>query len=358
MTLDQSRSASEIDRLLNRLREVAPNNWWQKFLYHFTDVQNAVSILEQGALFSRNEAARQGIMVTDNASPGIIDRTSNRWKDYARLYFHPKTQTQYRNEGFRPMSHYWEGAHCPMPVFFLFDSQIVLSRADVRFSNGNLASDDSEVFDSINEERILQIVSSRQSEVIVPDALRLDAVRFIVCRSEAERETLLRLISPTTRARWERKFEIDNGRNWNIFFRDWPYVESVELNRSSIIFHFNLASDPNHNGPFNAVASITDTRSGKIYPCRPEELTAKCKLTLDGFPPLDDYSVKFSLDDHIAYAGRYQAQDQDDLPMVARVCGKMVSTPRPPHKTPLAPNPRTYAPKIDQKSLTSHLGQC
>ena len=311
MTSEQGRNSGDINRLMRRLRDVAPNNWWQNFIYHFTNVPMAVSILEMGALLSRSEASRLGVMATDNASQQVLGQTSDRWKDYARLYFRPKTQTQHRNEGFRPIRHYWQGAHCPMPVYFLFDSRIVLSRTDVCFSNGNLASGDSEVFANINQERILQIVSRRQSEVIVPDALHLDALKVIVCRSKAERETFLHLLSPTTRTRWEGKIEIDNG-NWDLFIKNWVYVKSVELERSSITFYFNFKSNLYQDGPFRSVVSITDNQRSQSFVARREDqFTAKSELGMEIYPPLDDYSVEFTLDDQIAYAGRYQDERQD-----------------------------------------------
>ncbi len=328
MTSEQGRNSGDINRLMGRLRDVAPNNWWQNFIYHFTNVPMAVSILEMGALLSRSEASRLGIMATDNASQQVLGQTSDQWKNYARLYFRPKTQTQHRNEGFRPMRHYWKGAHCPMPVYFLFDSRIVLSRTDVRFSNGNLASGDSEVFESINEERILQIVSRRQSEVIVPDALHLDALKVIVCRSEAERETLLCLLSSMASTRWEEKIEIDNG-NWDLFVRDWVYVESVGLSESSITLHFHLNVNTENSGPFRADLSITDVRGVEKHKWKSDNFVPSRKLVWDlrhfnimreiilhnrvlRNHLLDDGDlVQFSLDDQIAYAGRYQDERQD-----------------------------------------------
>ena len=331
----QIRNATEVDAFLENLKNAdwldAYRRWWPRFLYHFTDVRNAVSILERGALFSRIESLRQGVMATDNASQQVLSQTSDQLKNYVRLYFRPRTPTQYRNEGFRPISHYWQRAHCPMPIHFLFDSMTILIHPDGRFSDGNLASPGSQILSATeelnqmpfrdiyhdklppdDEVRRQQIVTRRQAEVIVPNRLDLTALRFIICRSQAERESLLHLLTSECRARWQSKIRIDPQRH--LFLKQWLYVESVELSSLSIVFHFNLASNPEHNGPFRAVVSITDMRSGKRFTWESEQFTSKSKLLLDGFPPLDDYSVEFSLDDQIAYAGRYQVQDPDDLP--------------------------------------------
>lgn len=337
MTDRQVRNATEVDAFLENLKNAdwldASRRWWPRFVYHFTDVRNAVSILERGALFSRIESLRQGVMATDNASQQILSQTSDQLKSYVRLYFRPRTPTQYRNEGFRPISHYWQESHCPMPVYFLFDSLTTLARPVSRFSDGSLASPSSRIFSTAeelnrmpfidiyhdeappdNEARRQQIVTRRQAEVIIPDRLDLNALKFIVCRSQAERETFLHLLTSKSRNLWLDKIVLENSRS-NVFFKDWVYVKSVELKSSSIIFHFNLTSNFELNGPFTAVVSVTDTQSGKGFSWRDVHFApVKPKLILRKLPKLHDYSVEFTLDDQIAYAGRYQAQDSDDLP--------------------------------------------
>lgn len=335
MAENQNTHVAKVETFLDNLKNAdwlgASRRWWPNFIYHFTDVRNAVSILEQGALFSRNESLRRGLMATDNASPQVIGQTEEQLKDYVRLYFRPRTPTQYRNEGFRPIRHYWQGAHCPVPVYFLFDSQTVLSLPKSHFSDGNLASHIHQILSTApeleqmpfidiyqdgslpdDEERRRQIISRKQAEIIVSNRLDLDALKFIVCRSEAERQTLIHLLTPQSRERWQNKVIVDPDQK--VFYKHWLYVATVELSDSSIVFNFNLSSDSEYNGPFHAVASITDMQNGKRFTWRSEQFIAKSKLKLSGFPPLDGYSIKFSLDDQIGYAGRYQAEDPDDLP--------------------------------------------
>ena len=332
MTESRTRNAKEVQAFLGNLRNSdwldSSKRWWPRFLCHFTDIRNAVSVLERGVLFSRNEVLSKGLMATDNASPQVMAQTREQLKDYVQLYFRPRTPTQYRNEGFRPSSKYDLDAHCPMPVYFLFDSQTVLARQDRRFSNGNLASPGSQMFSTteeleqmpfteiyhdaplpVDEGRRHQIITRRQAEVIVPNQLDLNALKFVMCRSPAEHETLIQLLTPKSGAQWQSKIRVDPQQH--LFFKQWLYVKSVEPSGSSIVFHFNLNSRSEYNGPFRAVALITDIRSGKRFAWRDHQFTAKARLTLDGFPPLDDYSVEFSLDDQIAYASRYQDEAQD-----------------------------------------------
>ena len=334
MTEDGTRNIKEVQAFLDNLRNAdwldASRRWWPRFVYHFTDVRNAVSILEQGALFSRNGALRQNLMATDNASQQVLAQTSYHWKDYVRLYFRPRTPTQYRNEGFRPSVHHALGSHCPMPVYFLFDSQTVLLYPNIRFSNGNLGSGHSEIFSTmaelrqlpftdiyhdaplpVDEARRQQIITRRQAEVIIPNRLGLDALRFIVCRSPAERDSLIHLLTPKYHDQWLSKVLVDPQHH--VFLKRWLYVETVEFSSSSIVFHFNLSSDSEYNGPFHAVASITDMPNGKRFTWQSEEFTAKSQLTLWDIPSLDDYSAEFTLDGQIAYAGRYR-NDWQGLP--------------------------------------------
>ena len=94
--------------------------WWQKYVYHFTDVQNAARILTDGIIYCRAEAVRRGRMVVDNASPEIIAQTRTEFTRFVRLYFRPRTPTQFRNEGIRPRTARVLGSHCPVPILFLF----------------------------------------------------------------------------------------------------------------------------------------------------------------------------------------------------------------------------------------------
>ena len=297
---------------------------WPDYLFHYTDIENALSIIREGALFSRNEAQSRGLMSTDNASPNIIDNTNDEWKDYVRLYFRPKTPTQFRNEGFRPIENRYQNAHCPLPIYFVFDSKEILTLPGCRFSDGNLAAASSNVFStaadlenmpfkhiyhegSIPKDARSQITFHKNAEVIVPNQLGLSALRYIVCRSQAEYETFLHLLPRNARARWRNNVRIDN--HWTrLFFKRWAYVESVELDSSHIAFHFNKSPEP-----FHAKVSVTDTLSGKQFALEDQELSVDNSLVfnLSDAAPLFDYFALLTLDGQIAYAGRYQS---DDLP--------------------------------------------
>ena len=165
MTRRQKPDSRRIARFLANLKKAdwlgTARGWWPDYLFHFTDIQNAVSILKTGALFSRLEAQNRNLMDTDNASQEILGSTDNEWKDHVRLYFRPRTPTQYRNEGFRPQEQRWQGAHCPVPIYFLFDSRAVLSHVDSQFTDGNLAASPEILSDAAGLERSRQVVCKR-----------------------------------------------------------------------------------------------------------------------------------------------------------------------------------------------------
>ncbi len=70
-------------------------NWWPKYVYHFTDVNNAVRIIRSGSLYSRSECLRLNLMAVDNANVEVIQQTQREHLDFVRLYFRPRTPTQF-----------------------------------------------------------------------------------------------------------------------------------------------------------------------------------------------------------------------------------------------------------------------
>jgi len=252
---------SHIEAWATRL---GPLRWWPRYIYHFTDVRNAVSILQTGHLYSRIEAERRGLMKVDNASPRIIEQTRPEHLKYVRLYFRPRTPTQYRNEGIRPICRrQLGGAHCPIPIYFCFDALMVLTLDEAEFSNGNMGSPrashngERDFFFSIPFHLVFhnrwftpderdEIVFHRNAEVLVPDDLPLESsLKFIACRSVAERQTLLHLLPSDLRRHWLPRIRLgDQG----LFYRRWSFVEEVVVIDDLVVFRCN----PNTQipGPF------------------------------------------------------------------------------------------------------------
>lgn len=190
-------------------------NWWPYYFYHYSDVTNVVSILRTGMLYSRSEALNRNLMATDNASEAVIQITNDGIEQMARLYFRPKTPTQYHNEGYKPPSARYQSidACCPVPVFLLFDAARMLEDPSVFFSDQTLAGMnpgelmqgiedfDKLPFDLIYHEGYFDgatkhdIIRRRHAEIAIKGGLDINRYfKGVICRSNTERKTLLYLL--------------------------------------------------------------------------------------------------------------------------------------------------------------------
>ena len=264
-------------------------------------------------------------MRVDIAAPDIIDHTDAEWQDYVRLYFRPRTPTQYLNEGFRPVSRLQLGAHCPVPVYLLFDAYQVLSRQDSLFTEGNLAAgaqpkqDIDELskmpFELIYHDTVLgpqevrKVVFHRNAEVLIPQRLHLRDVRHVFCRSQAEYETLRNLLPPRAWDRWADKVGV--VPRLNLLHGKWSFVEQVELADDQVLFRFNQATTT--PGPFAARGHIAvrSATGSRRYPWKDDEFMARdtLDLSLNNAGNPHDYSISLYLDDHLAFEGRHEDYD-------------------------------------------------
>ena len=154
-----------------------------------------------------------------------------------------------------------------------------------------------------------QIVYRRNAEVLVPERMGLESVRFIGCRSDAEYETLLHLLPKGTRSRWVSMIGV--RPNLRLFNKGWTFVEQTEMSDDQLIFRFN----PNTRtpGPFDVRVELTNQVTGQRYSWQDNGYRCRNSLTisLHRLSNPFDYTVRLFLDDQLAYANRYQS---DDLP--------------------------------------------
>lgn len=329
MTRVRKRSAPELSKLREHIENLqkAPwigssREWWPGYLFHCTDINNVVSILKSGELLSRVQVQQADSLRTDIAAPEIIASTNPRWQDYVRLYFRPRTPTQYRNEGIRPVELRELDSHCPIPVYLLFDSFSILSRQDSLFSDGNLASNPT-VMSKIDElrgmpfqqiyhdssielEEKAEIVHRRNAEVLIPQRLGLRAVRHILCRSEAEYQTLLNLLPSGAHRRWAKKIGIIT--EWALFNARWTFVRQVELGEKRVIIRFNDTTVT--PGPFCVRFEIQQrlTTEFRRHVLTKSEFYANdvWGISLKRLTNLQDYTARLYLDGDLAYEGRYE----------------------------------------------------
>lgn len=128
------------------------------YIYHFTHMFNAIEVIRTRKILSRNRANELGLLKYDAA--GSVVNRSAKAHPFARFYYRTGTQTQFYNECLgkdRKMDYYNSALNnglpmCPMPVFFKFDLQEVLSKhANLcSYSTGNLQTNWANVYKVID----------------------------------------------------------------------------------------------------------------------------------------------------------------------------------------------------------------
>lgn len=293
---------------------------WPLYLFRVDNVTAAASILQQGVLYSRNKALELDLLDHDSASPEVIGNSPEWIKEYVRLYFRPRTPTEYRSEGFRPQSQLEIGAHRPMPIVLIFSSIPILTATGTVFTSGNAATwhadrgDDIKFFRGIPFESVYhdsafrgsekrEIVHRRCAEVLVPHQLDLEHLKHIFCRSRAEYETLLDLLPSATRKIFSKRIGISD----RVHHRRWSFVESVDMTENRIRIQFSPASMT--PGPFDTRVVISDLAGKQLGRWRDAAFTANGTL---GFPlqKLGNptaYRLSITLDGALAYQGHFSA---------------------------------------------------
>ena len=109
--------------------------WWTQWLFRSDHVENTAAILNSGKLLSREAAESPHLIVKDSGNPALIRQLTPEQRRYVRLYFRPRTPTQYANEGIRPKDKIEYEAHMPVPVYLLFSIAMLMDEG-VQFTRG------------------------------------------------------------------------------------------------------------------------------------------------------------------------------------------------------------------------------
>ena len=222
---------------------------WPPRLFRHEPVENASLILRSGQLLSRNAA--QGLAPRDIADKQII-ASQIQAHTYARLYFRPKSPTQYHIEGIRKPGEYYRNdpdTHAPVLVILVFKAEGVLNQPGACFSDGNMQSPRTTVFyddpgfNGLPFDQIYHVVPVDQgsdtvrcrcAEALVPKSLTLDGcLQAVLCRSPAERATLLHMLGDQSE-RWAPIIRVYTEPG--IFENRYAYIDSVALSQTGVIF--------------------------------------------------------------------------------------------------------------------------
>lgn len=216
--------------------------------YHFTHMENAVNIIRSMKLQSRNYADGK----FSNSAGTNVHRTGKA-HGFARFYFMPKSPTQFYNEflGKDIDDKYYRRAlnlglpKCPLPVFFIFDIQELLSvMPDLcYYSNGNMQKDSSKCFKVVeNPNRIkareiyinnYETFDERQQEFLVEGELDFSKLKNvqICCFDSFQGEMLKQELKGT---KWENVVSVDPSlyehENKELFFKEDSETIEIKTN--------------------------------------------------------------------------------------------------------------------------------
>jgi hypothetical protein len=290
---------------------------WPARLFHHAPLENAIAILQAGVLRSRNDPLNPH--PRDVAAPDVINTRVDA-HNYVRLYFRPKTPTQYSIEGIRKINEcpYGEGTHAPFLVMFALDARTVLSQQDVRFSDRNMqigaaiSGDTEAYFSQIPFEKVFHegntggdrsITDARSAEVLASSPLNLrECLREIYFRSEPERDTVLHMLE-AQRDTWARICHVSDALK--VFQKRHTFVQDVTLTPEGITFLLN----PRHDlAKIKVAISIVDASGQTVADFYNDALDAR--------PPGNNrwiykhsladgtYTVDIRLEDQLAYRAK------------------------------------------------------
>ena len=269
-----ARSPHEIEEFTSILLTKLDSQYsqWKGYVYHFTHVENAVSILQEEKLKSRNSCHQ----FSDSAGANLIANTREDVKKFARFYFRPKTPTQWHNEGLgkRKGNIY---ALCPVPIFFRFNLERILKTHGNKcaVSNGNLAAnsfyygnsktfveqffDFGNVYSTLHKVGKETFLRASQQEFIVHNYLNFSELNLedisIICRTHQDKETLLNLIGRESKYASRIFKEREIVEDGSLFNHDNPYVK-VNDEVNFIDIQIDKYDEYNING--NLILKLTE----------------------------------------------------------------------------------------------------
>jgi hypothetical protein len=228
---------------------------WPSRLFHHSPLENAVAILTDGHLRSRND--RDNVKPKDVAGAGVIEARTHA-HDFGRLYFRPRTPTQWHIEGIRKPGEcqYGNDAHAPILIMMVFEARSVLTSEGVKFCDRNMQlgtaviGDTADYFKQIPFEKVFHdsgiggdrsIIEHRCAEVLVTSPMPLaDTLQWIYCRTEAEKLTLLHMLG-SARKDWKTKIQISD--DLLVFDRRFVFVEKVSIDSKGVVAHLSPRQD-------------------------------------------------------------------------------------------------------------------
>ena len=175
---------------------------WPGCLFRHEPLENVISILKSGSLLSRNDAAE---FIHNDIAPDEIINSQDVAHSKVRLYFRPRTPTQFHIEGIRKEGDYYLGKHAGFLVMLVFDAKSILTLPNTFFSCGNMQSTTSQIlngdieFDSLEFLNIYhdqanpsaEQIRQRCAEVLPVCPMDINQhLTFILVRTDSDLQTV------------------------------------------------------------------------------------------------------------------------------------------------------------------------
>lgn len=257
MALSEQVAAAHIAHWEAQLNQPWYNHrrYWPGCLFHHAPLENAVAILTSGMLRSRNDPANH---CPRDVAAREVNAARAHAHDRVRLYFRPKTPTQYHIEGIRKPGEckFGEETHAPVLVMLILDAQRILTLPGTQFCDRNMQrgdavpGDSEDYFAAIPFDKVYHegptggdelITSHRCAEVLPTSPLDLEqCLRAIFLRSEPERDTLLNLLGGR-RALWAEKCYVSDALK--VFEKRHSFVQDISLSQQGVVFTLNPRAD-------------------------------------------------------------------------------------------------------------------
>lgn len=289
---------------------------WAGYAYHFTHIDNAVKIIREGKIKSRNKAQQ----LSDSA--GNVVWSNLKPHNYARFYFRPHTQTQFYNEflgvdidnGYKNKMGEWHSFYdseysildfpkCPIPIYFAFPLNDIIQTYQVKISSGNMQRkatkfgyihemynrfnfNDLFIYPGYSKEDWRKYRNYAQQELLIESEFDFtDLNNFkIVCCNEQHRQLLIDLLGADSISHIS-KIKVDSS-----FFRNENPDVSITSNKNSFSIITNRKAEGYFEVNFSNSEDINDLE-GDVIDKKGNRVRFKSHLNLTISKRVIDFEV-------------------------------------------------------------------
>ncbi|MEX0943642.1 MAG: DarT ssDNA thymidine ADP-ribosyltransferase family protein [Pseudomonadales bacterium] len=269
-----------------------------------------MAILARGSLLSRMHAEEEGVVENDIAPQDIIDNRSDA-HSRVRLYFRPRTPTQFHIEGIRKPKDFYQGKHAGFLVMLVLDAEALLTQPETQFSCGNMQSHASKVysddagFDQLefsgiyhdeaypSPDQILQ----RCAEVLSASPLSLEnTLKHIIVRTDADVQTLNFRLDDLGLAHLLGKVRKAQGAG--VFFNYYTALDFIDSEPSRIAFGVKESLSGANIDIRMRVSGVDDGRERTLFDTSIESLK---RYYFEHDLPAGTYRVRVDLEGCLAH---------------------------------------------------------